>query len=46
MNGHVGEKEEEEEEEEVHTKPCFMPYLTTKRRLNGTARTKLKSTFR
>jgi len=39
MTGHAGE-------EEAHTKPCFMMYLTTKRRLNGTARTKLKSTFR
>jgi len=39
MTGHVGE-------EEVLTKPCFVPYLTTKRRLNGTARTKLKITFR
>jgi hypothetical protein len=39
MTGHV-------EEEEVLTKPCFMPYLTTKMRLNGTARKKLKSSFR
>jgi len=39
MTEHVGE-------EEVNTKPWFMPYLTTKRRLKGTARKKLKSSFR